>query len=132
MPDAQIPDGLERLTPVAEYQQVPGRGFVKVASMQPDPEGDFVGIRDLAFRLAEERKKLVDQAADAVKFAETQYEEVCAERDRLVTGLRWALEWIEKIAEVPIPHDEQDEWESYDAAKEALQHAQEQVGEDRG
>ncbi len=73
----QIPEGLERLTPVAEYQEITGRGFVKVASMQSDPDGDFVGIRDLAHRLAEQRSK----ATDAAKFAEREYERVCEGRD---------------------------------------------------
>lgn len=39
----------------------------------------------------EERTKLIDQAADAVKFAEAQYEEVCAERDRLVSASKKAV-----------------------------------------
>lgn len=53
-----------------------------------------------------------------------------AERQAAVLeALTWAVRWIEHCAEVPVPGDEQEDWEHYDAAKElALQHAQEQVG----
>lgn len=33
-------------------------------------------------------------------------------------ALQWAIEWIEKCAEIPVPGDEQEEWEAWHSAKE--------------
>lgn len=55
-----------------------------------------------------------------------------AELDRSIQALAWAVDWIERIAEVPVPGtDEQEDWERFAAAQEILRTGatnQEEVG----
>lgn len=40
------------------------------------------------------------------------------EQTRIHNALRWAVNWIEHCNEVPVPGDEQEDWEDYEAARE--------------
>jgi hypothetical protein len=44
--------------------------------------------------------------------------------ERLVSALKWSLNWIEECAEVPVPGtDEQEDWERWEGANEHLKAA---------
>lgn len=61
-----------------------------------------------------------------------EVEAAYGELDRSIQALAWAIDWIERIAEVPVPGtDEQEDWERFAAAQEILRTAatnQKEVG----
>lgn len=107
---ARIASGIGRLLTNAQADGTlhPTRGFSVGTSIE---EGAACSAKT-------ERRRPMDDASDAYLAA---LDEVMAERDRYRQALAWAVDWIERIAEVPVPGtDEQEDWERFAAAKELL------------
>ena len=93
-----------------------GREMAPLAVVQPD---DSIDMEQLAGEMLTALGPYWHQQ-DSMSPVEA-ITKVLAERDRSIRALAWAVDWIERIAEVPVPGtDEQEDWERFAAAQEIL------------